>query len=181
MKPFFRELVAVSIVIVLVFVVYLIYNYSSEPDYREPGNCLAPVEIISGTSRVIACSDSEILPAMERLGLNNDCAIRLLEQLASASYPAQAHVQDNCMTITVTERSLSGQTSILLGIPINLNSADIADLEALDGVGPELASSIITDRNTNGPFCSVSELSRIKGIGPAFIVKHKAQLKADCD
>ncbi len=181
MKPLLRELIVVSVVIGIVFGVYLVYNFSSEPDYRDPGDCIAPVEIIHQDLRVIACSESEIPPAIDRLGLDDYCAAQVLRTVSSASYPARVRLDYNCQNLTVEENTLSGSTAVLLGLPINLNSADQADLEALDGIGPELASSIIQDRNTNGPFCSVSELSRIKGIGPAFIVKHKAQLKADCD
>lgn len=46
---------------------------------------------------------------------------------------------------------------------ISLNNASRADLENLPGIGPELAARIVEAR----PFESVSDLKRVKGIGPA--------------
>jgi competence protein ComEA len=49
---------------------------------------------------------------------------------------------------------------------LDLNSADAAALEALDGVGPVLAGRIIEWRETHGRFTRVEDLQRINGIGP---------------
>ncbi len=49
---------------------------------------------------------------------------------------------------------------------INVNTADIATLDQLPGVGPVTAQSIIDYRNVNGPFRSVEDLINVKGIGP---------------
>ena len=50
---------------------------------------------------------------------------------------------------------------------VDLNRADAATLETLDGVGPVLARRIIEYRETNGPFRSVEDLLDIPGIGEA--------------
>jgi competence protein ComEA len=49
---------------------------------------------------------------------------------------------------------------------LDLNRADAAALEALDGVGPVLAARIVEWRETNGRFTRVEDLQRISGIGP---------------
>jgi len=51
--------------------------------------------------------------------------------------------------------------------PININSADVALLDELPGVGPSTAQAIVTYRDQNGPFVSVSGLEDVPGIGPA--------------
>ena len=51
--------------------------------------------------------------------------------------------------------------------PININSADVALLDELPGVGPSTAQAIVTYRDQNGPFSSVSGLEDVPGIGPA--------------
>ncbi len=51
--------------------------------------------------------------------------------------------------------------------PVNLNSADATDLEALPGVGPVTAADIIAWRDAHGPFTSVDELQAVPGIGPS--------------
>lgn len=49
--------------------------------------------------------------------------------------------------------------------PVDINTADAALLQTLDGVGPALAQRIIDYRNEHGPFRSVEELLEVKGIG----------------
>jgi competence protein ComEA len=53
------------------------------------------------------------------------------------------------------------------GAPVNVNTADVEQLDALPGVGPATAAAIVADREANGPFATVDDLSRVRGIGPA--------------
>lgn len=49
--------------------------------------------------------------------------------------------------------------------PVNINSAGLDELDALPGIGPSTAQSIIDDRTQNGPFVSVEDIMRVSGIG----------------
>lgn len=60
--------------------------------------------------------------------------------------------------------------------PVNLNSAGLADLDALPGIGPVLAQRIIDFREENGPFASVDELANVSGVGPSILEKIKDQV-----
>ncbi len=48
---------------------------------------------------------------------------------------------------------------------IDLNTADRAQLETLPGIGPELATRILTYREENGPFVSKEQIMDVEGIG----------------
>lgn len=50
---------------------------------------------------------------------------------------------------------------------ISLNSATLADLETLPGVGAKTAQAIIDFRDSSGGFSSVEDLLSVKGIGPS--------------
>ncbi|MDC5698665.1 helix-hairpin-helix domain-containing protein [Intrasporangium calvum] len=49
--------------------------------------------------------------------------------------------------------------------PVNLNTADLAALDTLPGVGPVLAQRIVDWRTEHGRFSSVEELGEVSGIG----------------
>lgn len=53
------------------------------------------------------------------------------------------------------------------GGKVNLNTATLAELDALPGVGPVLAQHILDHRDQHGGFRSVSELRQVNGIGDA--------------
>ena len=54
------------------------------------------------------------------------------------------------------------------GTPLDLNTAGLADLDALPGIGPVLAQRIL-DRRQKQLFTSVDELGEVSGIGPTLL------------
>jgi competence ComEA-like helix-hairpin-helix protein len=55
--------------------------------------------------------------------------------------------------------------------PLDLNSATIAELEQLPGIGPNTAKSIVAFRERSGPFHRVEDLLTIKGISKSKLEK----------
>lgn len=49
---------------------------------------------------------------------------------------------------------------------IRINEVQVQSLEALPGIGPAMARRIIEDRQQHGPFRSIGDLQRVRGIGP---------------
>lgn len=62
-------------------------------------------------------------------------------------------------------RPLSEGLSLALGRKMNLNRASVRDLVLLPGLGPATARLIAADRAAHGPFSSVNDLTRVKGLG----------------
>lgn len=60
------------------------------------------------------------------------------------------------------EQSSSAATTTTL---LNLNAASAAELEELPGIGQALAARIVEYRQTNGPFTSIDDLRKVRGIG----------------
>ncbi len=56
---------------------------------------------------------------------------------------------------------------------IDINSADVATLEMLKGVGSKKAQAIVDYRNKNGAFNSVDDLTSVRGISDKFLAKLK--------
>ena len=48
--------------------------------------------------------------------------------------------------------------------PIDLNRASAGDLMRLPGIGPVLATRIVESRDAHGPFASLEELRRVRGL-----------------
>jgi len=52
------------------------------------------------------------------------------------------------------------------GSPVNVNRASLEELQRLPGIGPATARAILEYRAASGSFSTVSDLVKVKGIGP---------------
>jgi competence protein ComEA len=60
----------------------------------------------------------------------------------------------------------AGARALLEGRPLDLNRASAGELALLPGIGLRLAERIVADRQARGPFRSVQDLERVRGVGP---------------
>jgi len=54
---------------------------------------------------------------------------------------------------------------------VNINTASSQELAGLNGIGPSKAQAIVEYREKNGPFKSVHDLARVKGLGSKTVEK----------
>ena len=59
---------------------------------------------------------------------------------------------------------------------IDINLADAALLETLPGIRPAIAERIIGYREMNGPFETIEDIQKVKGIGPTTFEKIREQI-----
>jgi competence protein ComEA len=60
---------------------------------------------------------------------------------------------------------------LVIGLPIDPNTASAIALQSIPGIGPSKAEAIIEYRNQHGAFGSLDDLLEVKGIGPATLEK----------
>jgi competence protein ComEA len=59
---------------------------------------------------------------------------------------------------------------------VNINKADAATLDALDGIGEKKAEAIVTYRTEHGEFKTLEDLKEVAGIGDKLFDKIKADI-----
>lgn len=69
-----------------------------------------------------------------------------------------------------------GQSGSANKQPLNLNTADVAALQKLTGVGQKKAEKIVAYRQQHGPFKSVNDLAHVNGFGAKTVAKFRDQL-----
>ena len=74
----------------------------------------------------------------------------------------------------VTTPTAAASTSVVPSADlININTATLAQLDSLPGIGPTTAQKIIDYRTTHGPFQKIEDIMNVSGIGPATFDKLK--------
>ena len=76
-----------------------------------------------------------------------------------------------------TSGAQSGTAAAAPPLPVNLNTATVEQLDALDGIGPATAQQIIEFREANDGFGSVEELGDVPGIGDKRLATLREQVR----
>ena len=72
---------------------------------------------------------------------------------------------------------------------VNINTANVEELQQLKGIGAKKAAEIVAYREAHGEFKNVDELTNVKGIGKAtleklrqeLVVKNEAEIKTKAE
>ncbi len=77
---------------------------------------------------------------------------------------------------TAQTTAANSENSVTDTKTINLNTADVTELQNLPGVGPKKAELIIQYRQEKGSFSKIEDLTEVQGIGEKTFAKIKLQL-----
>jgi competence protein ComEA len=117
-----------------------------------------------------------VIDAVKRAGGARETADLTLLNLAAPLTDGQQILVPKQGATAGTVSTGTGSTTGSTGALVNINTADEATLETLNGVGPVLAGSIIQYRTEHGPFASVDQLDEVSGIGPATLEDLRSQV-----
>ncbi len=99
------------------------------------------------------------------------------DQIVVGLAPAPGQPVGMASSIIAAGQSASASGGARGSVPpgrISLNTATESELDALPGVGPVMAASIVRWRSEHGKFTSIDQLSEVDGFGPARLDKLRA-------
>lgn len=116
------------------------------------------------------CDDNLLTSiVINMMGLGCDSAKKELSEMKLGEYSPGVVVRVSCkdekLHDVISLSEIEARQRLVLGIPIDLNRASVADLELVPGIGPALARRIYEYRHKNGDFVQYADLTQIEGIG----------------
>lgn len=122
-----------------------------------------------------------VLDAIEQAGGFTDeadqnqvnLAMKLTDQMVLFIPKVGENIQDLAFAGQASAESNSGQAP---DDKINLNTADVAELQQLNGIGQKKAEAIIDYREQNGSFQAIEDITKVSGIGQQTFEKLKDHL-----
>jgi competence protein ComEA len=169
--------------------------FASSPPAPVPGAALTPTSATPSVSSTIAVLIVDVTGAVRKPGVFDfqpgDRVIDAVRRAGGALEKADLTLLNLAAPLTDGQQILvpkkgatvsgvppvgTGTAPGTTGALININTADEATLETLNGVGPVLAASIVQYRTEHGPFASVDQLDEVSGIGPATLEDLRSQV-----
>jgi len=119
---------------------------------------------------------SRVLDAVQRAGgAAGDAALEGINRAAMLTDGQQVVVPERGAGNVASGEG--GGTGASASAPIGLGTATVAELEAIDGIGPVTAQKIIEFRDSHGGLGSVEQLDEVSGIGPATMESLRSRLQ----
>ncbi|MGT2960816.1 helix-hairpin-helix domain-containing protein [Streptococcus caballi] len=128
-------------------------------------------------------ADSRVTDAIKAAGGFNGQADKKSVNLAQKISDEQViYVASQGEAVSVISSPSASSESTLTGSSadkINLNTATLADLQTISGIGAKRAQDILDYRDSNGGFKSVDDLKNVSGIGDKTLEKLKVEVTID--
>ena len=106
-------------------------------------------------------------------------SVNLAEKVTDESVIYVARVDENVAPATTNSQANGSAQQEESSDKINLNTATLAELQTISGIGAKRAQDIIDYRDANGGFSSVDDLANVSGIGEKTLEKLKSEVTVD--
>lgn len=107
----------------------------------------------------------------------SDSIFSRLSHQTGNKYQQNDYLKEENKTATTRDANNIYSHDIDNSKPVNINTAGENELKKLPRIGPAMAKRIIEFRIVNGPFNSINDLMKVKGIGEKTFKKIKPYLK----
>lgn len=88
-----------------------------------------------------------------------------------------AHQRFTATLVAIALALLAGVSGVVAEQTlVDVNTASVAQLNELNGIGDSKANAIVQYRDKNGPFQSVDDLRNVSGIGDKLLARLRPQL-----
>ena len=94
----------------------------------------------------------------------------------ASSATSKSTIKSGTGTKDTSDRKSSASKKNLDAV-VNINTASVAELCNLSGIGEVKAHAIVEYREQNGKFVSVDDLAKVKGVGPVTVEKNRARIR----
>ncbi|BBD42446.1 helix-hairpin-helix domain-containing protein [Streptococcus anginosus] len=110
-------------------------------------------------------------------------SINLAQKLTDEAVVYVATMGENAASVSSNtgQSSTSGTSEVASqkGNKVNLNTADLSELQTISGIGQKRAQDILDYREANGKFNSVDDLKNVSGVGAKTLEKLKEYVTVD--
>lgn len=88
------------------------------------------------------------------------CILPAIMLMSFSAYAATAHE---------TDKRHHREHAVVNHSPVDINTATVAQLEVIKGIGPKKAEAIVAYREQHGSFKTVADLKNVRGFGAGLV------------
>ncbi|HST04854.1 MAG TPA: ComEA family DNA-binding protein [Chloroflexia bacterium] len=133
-------------------------------------------DAIAAAGGALIQADLEGINLAERLQDEAHIMISRRDDSTASSVQQPASSVSRSSSIPITGQSGPADSKGLPSTPVDINTATAEELQTLPGIGPSLAARILADRDQNGPYGSIEDLTRVTGIKEGIMAKIRAYI-----
>ncbi len=158
------------------------------PPTTTPAPTSTPIVLTVYVSGAVANPDVYTLPAGSRVKQAVEAAGGFAEDAVEAGVNLAQTLVDGQQVYVPRQSEVADVPAVVAGSfanassvgesnrPININLASVEELTALPGIGPSIAGRIVQYRDSHGPYRTIEEIKKVKGIGDAIFEKIKDRI-----